>query len=853
MIHIHERYKAIFWEATADTMQLVYISADVERVFGYPASDWLNPSFWGSLLHPEDRTSVITFGRSALAAGKHHDFEYRLRRSDGTYAWVRDASERRGSRIFGTLIDISRERANQEALQNSETRFRKFFQEDQSIKLLIDAKTGRIADANQSALDFYGYTLPEIQNLRIQDINTLTEDEVNEEIRRAQLNERRYFNFKHRLKNGDVRQVEVYSTPIEVEGTLYLHSVIHDVTEIEQTTEALRQSEERYRSITEYAPIGIVVHVNERISYANAEALRILEANGPDEVIGKPTLSFVDQSFRGLVSGRAERLYEKQYAALEPSDQILFSCRGNRKECLITSIAIQYKGQPAIYTVFSDLTERRKAERKSRENEHLYRLLAENSTDFISLHDANFCYLYLSPNFSQLGYTPEALMGQSPEMHIHPDDRKRVRERLDEVDVLRYRILHQEGHFLWVESKTRRIHDPIQDREVRLMVTRDVDDRIKMEQALEHSRAILTTTFEKSTDALFLVDRTGKIKEYNERVIELFELESPDELLNTLGEDLEVWSSVSLIEVRRILSERSFILNRQVQYCTRKGNLFWGNFAARRFNIESEGYTLVVVTDISRLKQIEQQLEERYEAEQMLNAQLTTQNEELSRTNTELDTFVYRVSHDLRAPLTSAMGLIHIATNTREIDEIYRYLQLQNKSLQKLDDFIQEIVHYSRNARLEIVPTRIDFRQMIAEIWEQLRFADHRLNCEIEIVDEQTDFYTDDRRLNIILSNLLSNAIRYAHPYRDQPCVRVCVQISAGEARLDITDNGQGIKADYLDKIFDMFFRATDRGQGSGLGLYIVKEAIRKLHGTIEVSSTFDVGTTFEVRLPNLQ
>lgn len=226
---------------------------------------------------------------------------------------------------------------------------------------------------------------------------------------------------------------------------------------------------------------------------------------------------------------------------------------------------------------------------------------------------------------------------------------------------------------------------------------------------------------------------------------------------------------------------------------------------------------------------------------------------ELQKVNQEMDRFVYSVSHDLRAPIVSSLGLIGIAMKEEEIEKIKYYLNLQEKSLWKLEKFIREILSYSRNNRSEFRAENIDIQEVVEEV-----LAAQNLELEIPSIKAQVEFelnthvYTDAQRLTAVLNNLVSNAVRYRNKNSVQSFLHISVESNVDDIYIKITDNGLGIGEEHLPKIFDMFYRAHTRSEGSGLGLYIVKEVIDKLGGNITVSSTLGEGTTFEISLPNL-
>ena len=233
---------------------------------------------------------------------------------------------------------------------------------------------------------------------------------------------------------------------------------------------------------------------------------------------------------------------------------------------------------------------------------------------------------------------------------------------------------------------------------------------------------------------------------------------------------------------------------------------------------------------------------------------LIEKNRDLQKVNSELDSFVYRVSHDLRAPFTSILGLINLMKIETDKDKIGGYIELQEKSIKKLDLFIKEIVNLSRNSRLGITASKIDFNELMGEVYEGQQFLNAELNVDrrLDVQDGMT-FYSDRQRLSIILNNLVSNSLKYADSNEKAPFVEVKVYEEGGSCVIEVLDNGIGISEVFLPKIYKMFFRATEEFNGSGLGLYIVKETVEKLKGTINVKSKTRVGTTVKVVLPNLK
>lgn len=230
---------------------------------------------------------------------------------------------------------------------------------------------------------------------------------------------------------------------------------------------------------------------------------------------------------------------------------------------------------------------------------------------------------------------------------------------------------------------------------------------------------------------------------------------------------------------------------------------------------------------------------------------LIENNNLLSKTNRELDRFVYSTSHDLRAPLTSVMGLINISERSQNQEDIQKYLVMMKDRVYSLDRFIKDITDYSRNNRLEIKKEKVNLASLAREVWESLKFSPEaeKITFKVEI-PEDLFIESDKNRLQVVISNLLSNAVRYHDTQKKEQYIRLHSQAAGRVFRLSVEDNGQGIAPEYHSKIFDMFYRANEYSKGSGLGLYIVKEALMKLSGSIQLDSTLGVGTVITVKLP---
>ena len=234
------------------------------------------------------------------------------------------------------------------------------------------------------------------------------------------------------------------------------------------------------------------------------------------------------------------------------------------------------------------------------------------------------------------------------------------------------------------------------------------------------------------------------------------------------------------------------------------------------------------------------------------NKTINETNDQLSELNAELDSIVFRTSHDLRSPITSVIALIHIIKEEADANKRNQYLELQRKTIAKLDSLISDILDFSKNKRTELNYTPIDLKSFINNTLQYHLFSEQSENIrKTADVSQEGIFVTDEKRLSMILNNLISNALKYHNRTQDSPYLHVKINASDSQAEIEVIDNGQGIDEKHLQNIFTMFYRGNNELAGSGLGLHIVKEAVDKLEGTISVESKVNKGTKFTIVIPN--
>lgn len=354
-----------------------------------------------------------------------------------------------------------------------------------------------------------------------------------------------------------------------------------------------------------------------------------------------------------------------------------------------------------------------------------------------------------------------------------------------------------------------------------------MSDKLNSQNIAETFRQQYFIFLEKTSTIFLVIDEHGEIQFVSENVN------------NVLFHKTECWIGRNIVDIitdesklafRDIMGNhgtKTFPIHSLAFHATQYSNRFYDGTAIPCKLGHGSGFT-VYLHDVTQRK--------RYE-------------EKLLGVNKELDSFIYKVSHDLRGPLQSIQGLIHLTQQNG--DKKNDYLALINTNVIKLQSYINQLMDYSRtDSSLKV--ECIDFRRMIEETYESLRFMPDADRISLKVkMEQKAPVYSSAFTIKLILTNLISNAIKYHNFQQRKPTICVTVKCGISKLQLHVRDNGVGIDSDRIDHIFNRFERATSRPEGSGLGLYIVKCALEKIKGKVEVSSKPGKGTEFIVSAPN--
>lgn len=501
-----------------------------------------------------------------------------------------------------------------------------------------------------------------------------------------------------------------------------------------------------------------------------------------------------------------------------------------------------------VIGVSFDITESKKAEEVIRKSEFRLRTLFNSASDAIFTMDNR---IFIDCNEATLRIfqcSKEQIVGQTPYRFSplkQPDGRLSEEAAMEKINAVlaghpqffEWRHIRYDGTPFDAEVSLNRLD--LEDEVYIQAIVRDVSERKQAEEENRRLAMVANTT----TNIVILADGEGRIEWVNPAFTRItgYTLE---EVMGKSGSLL--FGSGSDRKALEFMSERFHagmgFKDVEILNYTKSGTPYWVSIELQPIHDKAGNAVqfISIQSDITERKATQQALLDRHE--------------ELIKINAELDRFVYSASHDLRAPIASLLGLIEVARLEKNIDTIEQLLDMQKKSLYRLDRFIKDIVDHSRNTRLKVESEPVIFEAMINSIFEQLQFMENVKRIrKVVSVRQSGEFHTAPTRLDIVFNNLISNAIKYADLEKPDPYIEVDVTADEQSATIRIRDNGEGIPQEAQSRIFDMFFRASGKSAGSGLGLYIVKEAIQKIGGTIYVDSEYGKGTVFTVQIPNLR
>lgn len=623
-------------------------------------------------------------------------------------------------------------------------------------------------------------------------------------------------------------------------------------------------ADKRYRALMAKAHEGIVLYNNLGVIIYTSASVKNVSGFEESEIIGMLGTDFVHPDEMEEAGNTFAQVLQT------PGKSITFKQRLKHKEghyIWAETTLSNFLHEPevgGIISNFRDITNQKITEDKLLESKTLLESINQNIKEAIYRSIPDQSFEYVNQAFLDLfGFKSEDELNTVPvsSLYVDPVIRNQIKNELlskGSVTNMEVEFRRKDGTTFWglITSTSMEAADGHQFFDGAI---RDITQQKIAEERLRHSEEFLSSINRNIKEGLYRSSIDKGMIYVNSAFAEIFGYSSAKEVLETDIKELYLHLKTRK-EIITELVEKKSIRNKEVEFKRKNGEVFWGLMSSYLI-VDSQGneYFDGAVRDITELKIAEQKLVE-------LNETLTQQNKalaeredelnnamkELSDRNFELDQLVYKTSHDLRSPLSSILGLVHVAKMDTETTDKSEYIEQIGFSIHRLDEFVKSMLNYAKASRIDVYLEAVDIKEIIESCLKDLAFLEtfNKVKTKINIQGESS-IKTDKLKLKIILSNIISNAFKYMDETKPEPYLNIDINTTEKELLIAISDNGIGIEEEHLPKIFDMFYRATELSQGSGLGMYIVKQSIEKLEGSITISSKFKEGTTFNISLPN--
>ena len=347
------------------------------------------------------------------------------------------------------------------------------------------------------------------------------------------------------------------------------------------------------------------------------------------------------------------------------------------------------------------------------------------------------------------------------------------------------------------------------------------------------SKDYLGRIYKGVVDMLIVIGPDNVIHQVNTTVCKLLNFKEEQLIGEPISKIFQKKEAKFLNKINEELDKKGHAYNIERTFKTKKGKLIPVSISGSLL-YASDGSIdgkLFIAKDISKMKK-------------------TT--EQLKRKNEELNTFIYRVSHDIKGPLASIIGLLNLAKDDSEdADSMKSYFGLIETSASRLDKVIGDFLEIGKLTQSQIRSSPLDFKEFIQEILDSLKYAENYKNIKINVnLPQHHIFRTKKILLKAVLQNLIENAIKYSRKDIEKPVIEISVKESEGKLIITVADNGIGIPKNMQEHVFKMFYKGEHANSGSGLGLYIVKTSLDSLKGTINVQSNPGEGSIFTLELP---
>ena len=743
-------------------------------------------------------------------------------------------------------IAIENARLHEEA-QRSLRFFRSVVDDNADAIMVLDLDR-RFIHWNAGAEKLYGYTESEILGKHINAILPEPQKGLNltDEISRTQKSI--YFEAERLRKDGSLIPVSISVSPVtDEEGELIATSTTHkDLTEQKAASEALRESEERYRNLIEFAADAIYVHDTDgKFINVNQRAC---------ESLGYTREELLNMSVKDISPNFNREGFGNKWENLNQGEQIIFENTHKRKDGTIFPIElhtgkIESNGRWLVLSLVRDISERKAAEAAIQKSEaglaNAQRIARIGNWEWnIQTGESSW-----SDEVYRIYGLPLDTDTPTHELffnNLHPQDREIVRRTVGEAIHnnqpyrIDHRILRPDGGVRYVHEEAEVKRDEAGAPLMFIGTTQDITERKRAEEALHISEDRIRRIYGAASDAIFVLDvQNESIVETNPKAAALLGY-SQEEMYGLPISKIHPTEMARMREIIKSLQNKGESQSNELTCATKSNKKIPVEISFSMFQIEDRDYVMAIARDIRERKEAESKL-----LRAMAKAEAASQAK---------SDFLSNMSHELRSPLNSIVGFSDILIRDSG-DEITQTLAPKIKdSGHYLTSLIEDILDFDRiesgKVKLEIEKTPIN--DLVKNVVEtQMSQLTEGHSMELHLDPACGTVHCDPTRINQVVINLLDNAVKYSP---DGGTIHVHTLSKGEEIWVSVGDNGLGISPDEKESIFERFHQLESgyqrRSGGLGIGLSLIRQLVQLHGGRIWVESEMGEGSVFTFALP---
>ncbi len=865
---------------------VLFVSENVEKIFGYTAEDFLSKKIsFSECIHSDDservQQEVSKYSENDECTEFQHQ-PYRIVTKNGNIRWVNDWTmiirddSNNVIQYKGIIDDITERKNALDRLRESEEKYRDLFENaNDLIQSVNPDKT--FYYVNKKWKKALKYTDDELNHI---DFTHIIRPDHLHECKQLfeELKQGKQFDGVETVfvsKHGEEIHVQGNINPIIKNGVfLGSRGIFRDVTDQKKAVAELKESNEKYETLVEQSIDGVIIVQDQKVIFANTALFEMLDYS-EHELIGMHFLNVIPDSEKSRLANNYEkRMNDEDIPSYYESK--LLKKDHSVIPIEISSKKIEFKQKPAILAVIRDISKRKESEEK-------FKSFVENANDIVYSLSIDGMFTYVSPNWTEiLGHDVSEVIGKSFAEFVHPDDISKCQTFLEKVisskqkqQGVRYRVKHANGSYVWHTSNASPLLDENGNVKSYVGIARDVTDVKKAEDKLRQSNKRFKALFDNANDAIFMMDG-AKFIECNPKAEELFKTKK-EEIIGKTPMDFSPKVQPNGISSEKMALEK---INRafngefqcfEWEHCIHDKSVIC-EINISTVTLDDKTFLLVLLRDITERKDAEKRIRDQNEELRMMNRELHVAREQLTDLNQNLEEkvqqrtqqiedllqqktdFISNLNHDLRTPLGPIISLLPVVKKRCVDEKNKEILDLLIRNVDRMKEMMKKTLTLTEmNAMTtKFILKSFHLKSFVDRMIDQNRkdLTQHNITV-VNKIDSSVFVRADEKYIHELFLQLISNAMKYIENHGS---LKFSTKIESEMVVVEVSDDGVGLTREQIQHVFDEFYKADQSRHdlySSGLGLSICKRIVKRHGGNIWVESDgLGKGSTFSFTLP---